>query len=567
MKRLLFATFIVLFSYVSIWGQMREDSFYSDKSKEGKLLRNAITNGRQPGSFYIFRNEKNKNVTSDELLAFARGHRCLTGKISSKEVKRFGDFSGVVNEFEFLPLEEFPQYVFECMYPQGDFSSMSKNGSVYLGEPNNTNSLIFKKYSDVMWSGDVGANGMINGQGYGFLTTNSDAYYQFRGTFHNGLPEGDCFIHMYQGQLDNKVKNNYKRWQTETGTIGNGMIWFKGSNDLYGFIDKDGNLIHDAIFKKISDLDEKGVVTVEKDGYKFWMDKKGALLYLKPEGNLYLVDLMEFCNNNPDFREAVENTLIANAEKMSLDLLIDTEKSFPELSDRLLPFKMKIYEPKAEALLAAYDKAVKASQGDVKYADVKEYQSIANDFIDEMSKFDPKSLLSKAKDLYSFCTIVKSLEIDYMKAIKSASNEIVYIFEHDLWEYGEGNVMSYAIDNCKVLKDETNDFQAYASRIYAVLKRRESQCRDAWYDKKLKNEEIRLEGLKHVKVGSHLWLRQLGGDVICTARVLEILKGGFMLVKLLTITVDSYKDKWKVGDVLKINPYKDSSWFYLRTES
>lgn len=553
MKSFLFVVCIFITSSVSVYGQQGEDAFFlSGKSKESKIFKNAIINGRQSGHFYIIRNDKGKNITTDELFVCAIENDFLIGNTSKKEVKRFGDFSTVFNVFEFLPKSEFSQYVFECMCPNRDYFSMRNNGSVYVYKSDKNEKVVFNKNSDAIWSGDVGENGKINGTGYGFIEVSPTHFIQFEGTFHNGLPEGGATFYEYQRDHYGKFDNRTTDWQIQTGTMVNGMLWFKNSKGLYGFIDADGNVICDPIFTNVSNFNNEGVASVEKEGYKFTMDKKGTLLYYDTENTIEVYDMMKFCHNNPEFRGAVENTIMLAAENdnPSMDELMQLEDCFPGLSDRLLPLKHKIYDPMADSILITYNIAVKASQGNVKYADVKAYQEEAQRFVvsnthkigddtGEVRYFDPRELVFKAGDIFYFCMIVKDLEEFNNRLNSDAMYDIRKDLEKDL-------------KICERWEKEQNDFQVFASKVYGLLKQKETQI-----------EQKRIAGLKKAKRGDKLIYYTSDGGIICTLiHILPARSKQRMLVLVDEIIGDDMieGEKTHVSDLEGIDPFINKDW-------
>ena len=443
---------------------------------------------------------------------------------------------------------------------------MRNNGSVYVCKSDKNEKVVFEKNSNAMWSGDVGENGKIIGKGYGFIEVSPTHFIQFEGTFHNGIPEGSVSFNEYQRDHYGKFDNRTTNWQIQTGPFILGKAWFKSPKGLYGFIDADGNIIHDPIFNSVSDYNDEGISTVEKAGYNFLMNKNGTLLYFKPKGTIILDDMLDFCKKNPEFREAIGNTIMLAAENEPMRKLMDIEERFPELASRLLPFKNKLYNPKADSLMNAYNKAVNAAKGEVKYDDLKEYENVAQKFLKKTyDEFDPRNLRPKAKDLCCFCNIVRVLEIDFLKVVRSSNNyyimdskEIMFL-NYDIYD---------AERECEMLKNEKTDFQEYATKAYDILKRRHSQYTDAKIDKAEKFDQMRLADLKKIKVGSRLRRYGVTGELVITGIVEAIDKSGKkMKVKIIELKDSQYEFIGKVGDVVWVNPYLDNFWRYVRPDS
>lgn len=214
------------------------------KSWEDKHFREALLKGRQRKQYYCLVNDDNKKIKADKLIEYCNSHNYLHGNYHTKTIKAFGT-GGVetITEFEFLPKELYPNYMFESHDNSGtSFNSLTQKGSVYF----------YNLYSDfilldgALWSGNI-VNGKIDGQGTGFYFTDNKKglFHYFTGTFKEGVPQGKVIYHIIGGNFPYQI--NVGNWHEGMASfqVSNGKNFSSGGD--YGFLTMNGDKLSVAL--------------------------------------------------------------------------------------------------------------------------------------------------------------------------------------------------------------------------------------------------------------------------------------------------------------------------------
>ena len=190
---------------------------------QDKLFQTALNQTRMRGQFYVARNEKGKGISVEKMRQYAAQHNYIIGKYTEQTIDKFGDRSSAVNTFEFLPIESYPEFVYEKLKdglaPEYAGITQSSQGSCYIYCDKE-----FVRMDKVYWTGEV-VDGMLSGSGYGFkeeiVDTGSGKIFFLHGAFQNGLPKGDCVFRDCVFNLNNGDPKDVKESGSRNIFVGN----------------------------------------------------------------------------------------------------------------------------------------------------------------------------------------------------------------------------------------------------------------------------------------------------------------------------------------------------------
>lgn len=228
-------------------------------------------------------NTKSKYYNISDFVTFIQRNNCLLFNYTTKTVSRFGDVSTTISTAEVMPRSEYSDYIYENLtaldYIKTPLAELSKEGSVYLYNPQATTSGIFQIHNGLKWSGAV-SNNKIDGQGVGFSEITKDVdYLLVSGTFKSGVPQGKVTIRRYKSHKYEAF--NPEQVVTITGEIGgfsDGLASFQ-SDGKYGFIDTDAKVVISPIYASVEDGFERGRARVyTADKKEIWIDKTGKFV-------------------------------------------------------------------------------------------------------------------------------------------------------------------------------------------------------------------------------------------------------------------------------------------------
>lgn len=231
---------------------------------QDKLFEEAIGNGRAANQFYRAKNGKGKGQSIDKVRDYAQKHNYLLGKYTTKEIERFGDKQTALDEFYFLPLDDYPSYVYEFTNLGGKYADLKQRGSCWLfvGEK-------FLRFDNVLWSGEI-QNGMLSGKGCGFwIDDNNRYYYSVNGEFQNGLPLGQQSVKSFSFKASQPDEVSFSLTSNiEVGRLSDGLASFSISGGKWGFVNAEGVIAiapsFDTIIKEFSN-DRAEVVSSDKE--------------------------------------------------------------------------------------------------------------------------------------------------------------------------------------------------------------------------------------------------------------------------------------------------------------
>ena len=287
-------------------------------------LRKAMENGRERGNYYVLRNDKKKMIRLDKLKSYCSRNGWLMGNYKSKSIVRFGDVSSTVSYFEFLPKNEFQDYIIENMLSRSKCSELRSRGTVFLFN-NNPDNILTRK-DNAIWSGQVN-NGMIQGNGEGAIVEGNEII-TFSGTFQNGFPTG---IVIFKSNSRWRSSNHYssgdvKNWQSNAGTLSDGMLWMV-VNGKYGYVDSNGKTVIKPAYEKAQSF-SNGYATVSLGKANFKINKSGQLLELTNSKQLSVEDMANLSNSYSNIKLIQDQVTKYASQAKSFEELLSLEKKF-----------------------------------------------------------------------------------------------------------------------------------------------------------------------------------------------------------------------------------------------
>jgi len=229
-----------------------------------KLFEEAIRKGRSANKFYLAKNEKGKGQSIEKVRNYAKNHNYLLGKYTTKEIERFGDKQTALDEFSFIPYNDYPAYVYAYTNSGLKYADLKQRGSCWLfvGEK-------FLKFDNVLWSGEI-KNGMLHGKGSGFWVDDNNRFFNYvKGEFQNGLPVGQQSVMNYKLKASQPDDVSFSLTSNvEVGRLSNGLASFSVSGGKWGFVDAVGAIVippsFDSVIKEFSN-DRAEVVSSDKE--------------------------------------------------------------------------------------------------------------------------------------------------------------------------------------------------------------------------------------------------------------------------------------------------------------
>ena len=244
-----------------------------------KLFDLAFAAGRNPTSFYVIQNTKNKKLKLEKLVEYAQKNGYIVGNYTEKETGRSGNSKKTISTFEFLPLSEFESYIFSNIFSNSalDLSMCQNQGTAYYftGWDNNSP---FGLLQDIKWSGKVD-NGKIEGNGVGYFNEGNGKMFFIEGSFEHGFPTGETKTTTYEvGEKCSLFKKeNVSTKSISIGKMYDGMAMIQ-RNGLYGFVDKEGKLAIAPKYPKVIQQFKNGQAIVVINDKESIINKGGAFV-------------------------------------------------------------------------------------------------------------------------------------------------------------------------------------------------------------------------------------------------------------------------------------------------
>ena len=251
-----------------------------------KAFQEAIKKGRVPTEFYVLRNDKSKMIRLSDVEEYAKENNYILGKHSMKEISRFGDTDESIAQIEFLPMVEYPSYIYANITSNTTTSpSLTSEGAGYLfvDDEKADGTKYLERKDHVFWSGNF-SNGLLDGKGYGCVV--SQDYKRmvfFEGTFQNGFPIGTIDTTPYMSDIGKYVEANKENGTTrEVGELHEGLATFITSSGM-GFIDGEGNIAIKPQFKSVVSYFQNGqAIMRDSNDKEVVIDKAGTFIDYSP---------------------------------------------------------------------------------------------------------------------------------------------------------------------------------------------------------------------------------------------------------------------------------------------
>lgn len=453
------------------------------------LFKEAMKSPRPAGAWYNWTNQKDKMVKLEKVEAYARKHNILLGKYTTIEIGRFGDVAVSLKTLEFLPVDEYTDYIMESILDNTPISSFKSKGSFLYYDPQNKSQL-FHLFGDALWTGSL-INGRINGQGAGIRQIDPDFYIAFKGLFNEGVPVGKVVYYTYRPKgLYAKYDGKYRSSRTaEMGSVFSEDRIAIRYDMKYGFIDKDGYVPVKPEFDEVTPF-HNGVATASIGSIQMEIDKQGKPLRLKDDTDMRLSTLISAKQRHSSLYTAIENSLREHILSYGYDDLVTISKEFPALAETAqsaaqknmssYPFpdlikvetdfpalaglalerKTALYKTDCEKLSIAYQKvAAAAKENRVDKDDYSIVSGFAYDY-GEKYKFDPDNqvkLANEIMDYYEICdAITFNPNSDYYNVSIDPPSFYASSAEHDL------NLLTNAWFKCKSVSEDFRSFAEYA---------------------------------------------------------------------------------------------------------
>lgn len=151
------------------------------------FFKSAFSKGRNFGEIYKAENTTKKVLDIEKIRTYCDRNGLMLADYTHEPVSRFGDVVQSTKEWSFLPQTEYEEYLFERMHQEKtpSFKDLNKRGIVYVFHQKakgKVNSL--DRCTDVRWSGDLDADGKIQGKGVGFaFYKKQETVLYFQGNF------------------------------------------------------------------------------------------------------------------------------------------------------------------------------------------------------------------------------------------------------------------------------------------------------------------------------------------------------------------------------------------------
>lgn len=290
---------------------------------QDKFFNKALEEGRQNRQFYIATNDS-KGMSLDKVVGYAKKHNLILGRYTMKEVKRFGDKTSVIDQIYFIPISEYPKYVFEFIDvpDQVKFSDLNQTGSCWV-----YNNSDFVKFDDFQWSGTV-QSGMLNGQGVAYkIIPEKNLFYYLNADFQNGLPKGDCSLYRFamdsskpETVVFQKVSSIY------VGELKENLARFSDqsvADAKWGFVSNDAKIVITPSYENVLKDFSGGKAEVMADGKEIIIGSNGAYIDLTPRQKK-LIAAQEAKEKQEELRrqqEQKEKELAARQERIERERL------------------------------------------------------------------------------------------------------------------------------------------------------------------------------------------------------------------------------------------------------
>jgi len=244
---------------------------------QDKQFKEALARGRNAKQFYCVKTDKGKSITVDKLRAYAEQHDYYVGGYTTKQVARFGDVSTALDEFFFMPKDEYPKYVYECGPSKVPIDHLKSTGSCVILRNGQ-----WVTVKNVDWSGSL-SDGWLDGTGTAYFSNRDKGeYFVIEGTFEKGWPKGAFLIGNLLTDHKDIRKIHYEKGSSyEVGELSENIARYTDDSGKWGFISNGEpkvwiQPIYTSVVKDFSDSRAEVVY----DGKEIIIDTKGNYIDL-----------------------------------------------------------------------------------------------------------------------------------------------------------------------------------------------------------------------------------------------------------------------------------------------
>ena len=175
-------------------------AFYSFAGAKDKLFEEAIKRGPDWCGVYHIDNSKMKQVLATEMWDYIEAKGYIPIAFETTLVKRYGDITRCLVNGEFTDNQHYTDYVCGALagLPYKELTDKGAIGSFYLLPEKDKGYLApeeknLTRYNNALWNGKI-VDGLIDGDGKGFIKCSDGEFITFYGSFDHGLPSGEIVM-------------------------------------------------------------------------------------------------------------------------------------------------------------------------------------------------------------------------------------------------------------------------------------------------------------------------------------------------------------------------------------
>lgn len=236
------------------------------------MFKDGLRKGRLPKSFYSATNDKGSGMTIQKAESYAQKKGYLIGGYTTKRIARFGDYATVLDMVEFLPRDEYQQYLFEFAPGDVSYDKLVSTGSCWAFMNSE-----FVRIDGVKWSGTV-TDGMLSGQGTGFFQRDG-INYLLSGTFLNGFPQGVCNFGIFHTWDSDVEKVEYQGLPSvEVRPFHDGIARYSEAGGKWGFVSQSGKVLIYPSYETVINDFKDGRAEVMHNGKEIVIGTDGGFI-------------------------------------------------------------------------------------------------------------------------------------------------------------------------------------------------------------------------------------------------------------------------------------------------
>lgn len=264
--------------------------FCSLGQAQERFFERTIKKGRETGGLYKVEIKDGSVVKRSILTKYANEY--ILRNIETQVVNRFGDKYEGVKSFEFLPIGEIFQYVYdnrltpELSNYQSNFReaiTKGKKASLYFFDVQNNT---FNLYKDFYWNGEV-TNGFVNGNGVGiYYNEYNNIAFGVKGNFSKGILNGNgTFVSYRFNGIDLFDSGKIITQVITLGEFKEGMAILT-IDDKKGFVDEGMLIKINPQFRNVLQSFTQGrAVVLNENNEEIFIDKGGSFIDYTPRQN------------------------------------------------------------------------------------------------------------------------------------------------------------------------------------------------------------------------------------------------------------------------------------------